>query len=84
MASNESMVLWDFVGFGVEALAGSRECVPAEASTPPEFLKTHESIPLKLGFEPEQGPIWLTMRGGDGVKAFIQAKMKFLLEEPRH
>ena len=32
-------VLWDFVGFGVEALAGSRECVPAEASTPPEFLK---------------------------------------------
>jgi len=35
-------VLWDFVGFGVEALAASRECVPAEASTPPEFLKTRE------------------------------------------
>ena len=36
-------VLWDFVGFGVVALAGSRECVPAEASTPPEFLKTQIS-----------------------------------------
>ena len=28
-----------------------------------------------LSFAPEQGPIWLSLRGGDGVKAFIQAEL---------
>jgi len=42
--THRKTVLWDFVGFGVEALAGSRECVPAEASTPPEFLKTQKNL----------------------------------------
>ncbi len=39
-------------------------------------------IHFELSFEPEQGPIWLAMRGGNGVKAFIQADMQFLLKEP--
>ncbi|KAA3659670.1 MAG: hypothetical protein DWQ04_21585 [Chloroflexi bacterium] len=39
-------------------------------------------IHFELSFEPEQGPIWLTMRGGEGVKAFILAEMQFLLDEP--
>ncbi len=38
-------------------------------------------IHFELDFEPEQGAIWLTMRGGDGVKAFLQAEMRQLLEK---
>jgi len=30
---------------------------------------------LDLSFEPNQGHIWLSLRGGDGVKAFIQAEL---------
>lgn len=29
-----------------------------------------------LSFEPNQGHIWLSLRGGDGVKAFIQAELE--------
>ncbi|GAC1385436.1 MAG: hypothetical protein NVS4B7_09000 [Ktedonobacteraceae bacterium] len=30
---------------------------------------------FELIFEPEQGPIWLRLRGGEGVKEFIQQEM---------
>ena len=33
-------------------------------------------IHFELDFEPEQGPIWLKMRGGEGVKAYLQAEMQ--------
>jgi len=54
------LVLWDFVGSGVEALAGSRECVPAKASTPPELLSgvealagSRECVPAEASTPPE-------------------------------
>jgi hypothetical protein len=31
---------------------------------------------FELSFEPNQGHIWLSLRGGEGVKAFIQAEME--------
>jgi hypothetical protein len=35
---------------------------------------------FELDFRPEQGPIWLRLRGGEGVKEFIAAA--FLPPEP--
>ena len=31
---------------------------------------------FELSFEPNQGNIWFILRGGDGVKAFIQAELE--------
>jgi hypothetical protein len=45
-------------------------------------LKTAVFIHFELSFEPEQGPIWLSMRGGDGVKAFIQTETQHLFPQP--
>lgn len=41
----------------VEFIAFERQCCPF-------FL-------FELAFEPQQGPLWLRMRGGEGVKEFI-------------
>ena len=31
---------------------------------------------FELSFEPNKGSIWLALRGGNGVKAFIQAELE--------
>lgn len=31
---------------------------------------------IELAFSPEKGPIWLHLRGGDGVKRFIETELR--------
>ncbi|HET6261648.1 MAG TPA: hypothetical protein VFG99_05345, partial [Chloroflexia bacterium] len=42
----------------VEFIAMERKCCPF--------------FTFELGFEPQEGPIWLRLRGPEGVKAFIE------------
>jgi hypothetical protein len=51
----------------LEFVAFERECCP--------FMT------FELAFEPEQGPIWLRLRGPDGVKKFIQDWLGHQLQE---
>lgn len=37
---------------------------------------------IELAFEPGLGPIWLTLSGPEGVKAFVQERFDVLAHEP--
>lgn len=45
-----------------------------------DFIKFERNccafLTFALTFEPNHGPIWLTLSGGDGVKAFIRQELK--------
>ena len=34
---------------------------------------------IELAFMPDNGPIWLNLRGGDGVKRFIETELAVML-----
>ena len=62
---------------------GYRFCFPGsneQADELLDFIKFERHccafFTFELSFEPNRGNIWLTLRGGDGVKAFIQGELE--------